>query len=67
MNATFNAIPSGIFKRLAKLTSRTKTNAQTRIEKISRTCQGVNQIRPSSKDISDSKINLDESGRFKTE
>ena len=31
-NATFNAIPSGIFYRLAKLTSRTKKNAQMKID-----------------------------------
>ena len=31
-NATFNAIPSGIFYRLAKLTSRTKKNAKMKID-----------------------------------
>ena len=31
-NATFNAIPSGIFYRLAKLTSRTNKNAQMKID-----------------------------------
>ena len=30
-NATFNAIPSGIFYRLAKLTSKTKKNTQMKI------------------------------------
>ena len=30
--ATFNEIPSGIFYRLAKLTSRTKKNAQMKID-----------------------------------
>ena len=33
-NATFNAILSGIFYRLAKLTSRTKKNAKMKIEEI---------------------------------
>ena len=32
-NASFNAIPSGIFNRLVKLTSIAKKNAQMRIEK----------------------------------
>ena len=31
-NATFNSIPSSIFYRLAKLTSRTKKNTQTKID-----------------------------------
>ena len=31
-NATFNAIPSGIFYRLAKIASRTKINAQMKID-----------------------------------
>ena len=31
-NGTFNSIPSGIFNRLAKLTSRTKKNSQIRID-----------------------------------
>ena len=31
-NATFNAIPSGIFYRLAKITSRTNNNAQMKID-----------------------------------
>ena len=35
--ATFNEIPSGIFYRLAKLTSRTKKNAQMKIDER---CQG---------------------------
>ena len=34
INATFNAIPSGIFYRLAKLTSRTKKNTQMKIYEI---------------------------------
>ena len=33
-NAMFNAIPSGIFYRLAKLTSRTKKNSQMKIDEI---------------------------------
>ena len=31
-NATFGAIPSGIFNRLAKITSRTNKNSQMRID-----------------------------------
>ena len=33
INAMSNSIPSGIFNRLAKITSRTKNNAQTIIDK----------------------------------
>ena len=66
MNATFNAIPSGIFNQISKITSRTEENSQIKNKlEIPRTHQCFHQNWLSSKNISKSKRNLDKSGCFK--
>ena len=66
-NAAFNAIPSSILNRLDKIFSRTKKESQIgNRRRILSTFQGVNQSRPSSKDIFDSRRNLGKSERFRT-
>ena len=65
MNATCNAIPSGIFYWLAKLTSITKQNAQMKIdERYQGHVKALSKTGLAQKKISDSKINLEESRRF---